>query len=205
MPISNPMDDNIFQSAEWTRPSPPGHRYQMLGGVQFFKQQNPTYIDETNRSLSTRAIDRRVANPPDSMFEVTPSPDEAQEGASAKAGSAPVTKETKGHRRRRRRNQSRCRAEDTDDQETFTVCPDRPTFSQFFGDFASEMGGTCKDLSLALSSRGQSNKPVIDRITDAVYQRKRPFYIGIVLLLLLLIIIAVIASATGNTCKKTSN
>ena len=200
MPISNPMDDNIFQSAEWTRPSPPGHRYQFLGGVSFLKPQNPTYIDETNRNLGTRAIDRRVANPQPDMFEVTPSPDDQtdQSGASSKAGPAAVTSEPK--RRHRQHKRRSCRDDQFDDQETFTVCPDRPSVSTFFGDFTSEMGGTCRELSLAIS-KGKGEGSMVDRISDVVYQRKRPFYLGLILLVVLLIIIALLASC--GSCKPT--
>jgi hypothetical protein len=191
------FDDNIFQSANWTRQADPAHRYQQLGGVSILKPQNPTYIDQTNTNLTTRAIDRRTASPPDSMFE-TAGP---EEGASSRSqpGAVPEPSQQQPKRRHRRRRSGSCRPEG-DDQATFTVCPQRPSVQAFFGDMVSELAGTCTDVSLAISKRKQDS--VVDSISTAIYQRRRPLYLGLVLLLVLLLIVVLAGSCGDTSCKK---
>jgi len=192
------FDDNIYQSANWTRKADPAHRYQQLGGVSILKPQNPTYIDQTNTNLTTRAIDRRTASPPDSMFEAAGS----QEGASSRGqpGSVPEPEAPQQRKHHRRRRSGSCRPEG-DDQATFTVCPQRPSFRAFFGDMVSELAGTCTEVSLAISKRKESTS-VVDDISTAIYQRRRPLYLGLILLLVLLLIIVLAGSCGGASCKK---
>lgn len=193
MPV-DVFDDNIYQSANWTRKGDPvRERYQMLGGVSVLKQQNPTYIDQTNTNLTSRAVDRRVANPLPSMNEVM---DEDSEGQSSKGQPASVDKEEKPRKHRRRRRSHGCRAEG-DDQEIFSVCPPRKNFELTFGEFTSEIAGTCRDLSLAVSKRKQGGS-IVDACSKAIYQRKRPLYLGIILLLVLLILIILVSSKNSK-------
>ena len=192
MPV-DVFDDNIYQSANWTRKGDPvRERYQMLGGVSVLKQQNPTYIDETNTNLTTRAVDRRVANPLPSLNEVM---DKEAEGQSSKGQPATVEAEEKPRKHRRRRSQS-CRAEG-DDQEVFSVCPPRKNFELTFGEFTSEIAGTCRDLSLAVSKRKESSS-LVEACSKAIYKRKRPIYVGIVLLLVLLLLIVLVGTKSSK-------
>lgn len=193
MPVST-MDDNIYQSANWTR-SPPGGRqpYQQLGGVSLLKAQNPTFLDDTNVNLTTRAIDRRVANPDPNLF--APTEDATQttmpaESSNAEAAAIPVSTP-----KRRRRRSSTCRARD-DDQAALNVCPsDRLSMR----DFLSEMKDTCVDISLAVSKKPNPNEKRIDQVSSVIYKGKRPIYLGIVMLALLLILLLV---ATLPSSKK---
>lgn len=186
MPVST-MDDNIYQSANWTR-SPPGGRqpYQQLGGVSLLKAQNPTFLDDSNVNLATRAIDRRVANPDPNLF--APTEDDTQIAQSSNAQSAPIESQPPKQRRRHRRRSS-CRAGD-DDQAALNVCPsDRLSMREFL----SEIKETCVDISLAVSKKPQPHEKRIDQVSSAIYKGKRPIYLGMIMLVFLLIMILVVA------------
>lgn len=191
MPVSV-MDDNVYQSANWTRSPPNGRQpYQQLGGVSILKAQNPTFLDDSNINLTTRAVDRRVANPNPMLF--APDQDQIAETAatSANAESAAVPTSRPKHRRRR---SSRCRSSQ-DDQATLNVCPsDRLSMR----DFLSEIKDTCVDLSLAISKKKSPDERRVDQISSAIYKGKRPIYLGVVMLTLLLILLLVVLIPTSR-------
>ena len=225
----NDTDDNIYQSANWTRPAanPGGRpRYAQLGGVSFLKPQNNDYLDYTNSYLSTRAIDRRTidAFPDMQHAESTIIPPQRQgransplgtqsgagetlaplqdEGPAPAAGSVVMQKpKHRGSRRRSRSSSSTPRQIPAQAPAPALGVPALfpPAVQSWMGNYANAMGSMVTDVGAALREPGGK---LSDKVADCVYKNNRPYYLGLTLLLILLAIVAIVAFTSWRSGRQ---